>query len=370
MVRSISPIARAVTVFAVLAAAPAAHAADIKLGLVLPMTGANAGEGKDMQNAIELAVAAINAQGGVIGDKITTITADDACDPQQGAIAASKLVSSSVTAVIGGYCSGGVLPTLKIYGDANIPFIIVAANSTKLVDANPGNTFLINSTGDAQAETAIKLFRSKGFKTIAIVDEGDAYSSDLSKLTAADFTKDGGKVVATETTAAGEQDYSSLVSRIKEAKPDAVFWTAYYNGGSLLTKQLRQAGYRGAIVLGDGNNSPDFLKIAGSAAQGAYLLSPPSVDFLPTTEAFRKDYVKANNQQPGAYAALSYDGTMLLADAIKRAKSTDPKAIITALKASSYEGLAGKVTFTPKNTLVGSNFVVLVDKDGKWTRAE
>jgi len=369
MVRSITSLARSVAVLGILAIAPA-HAAEIKLGLVLPMTGSNAGEGKDIQKAIELAVNAINAHGGVLGDKITTITADDACDPQQGAIAASKLVSSNVTAVIGGYCSGGVLPTLKIYGDANIPFVIVAANSTKLVDANPGNTFLINSTGDAQAETVLSLFQKRGFKSVAIVDEGDAYSSDLTNLTAASFAKAGGKVVAKETVAAGEQDYSSLVSRIKEAKPDAVFWTAYYNGGALLTKQLRQAGYRGAIVLGDGNGSPDYLKIAGSAAQGAFLISPPSVDFLPTTDAFRKDYMKANNQQPGAYAALSYDGTMLLADAIKRANSTDPKAIIAALKASSYEGLAGKVTFTPKNTLVGSNFVVLIDKDGKWTRAE
>lgn len=369
MVRSITSLARSVAVLGILVLAPA-HAAEVKLGLVLPMTGSNAGEGKDIQRAIELAVSAINAQGGVLGDKVTTITADDACDPQQSAIAASKLVSSNVTAVIGGYCSGGVLPTLKIYGDANIPFVIVAANSTKLVDANPGNAFLINSTGDAQTETAVGLFQKRGFKSVAIVDEGDAYSSDLTTLTVASFTKAGGKVAAKETVAVGEQDYSSLVSRIKEAKADAVFWTAYYNGGALLTKQLRQAGYRGGIVLGDGNGSPDYLKIAGSAAQGAFLISPPSVDFLPTTDAFRKDYMKANNQQPGAYAALSYDGAMLLADAIKRANSIDPKAIIAALKASNYEGLAGKVTFTPKNTLVGSNFVVLVNNAGKWARAE
>lgn len=369
MHRSISLLAGAAVVLGALGVMPA-HAAEVKLGLVLPMTGANAGEGKDMQNAIELAVKEINAKGGVLGDKITTTTADDACDPQQGAIAASKLVSSNVTAVIGGYCSGAVLPTLKIYGDANVPFVIVAANSTKLVDANSGNTFMINSTGDAQAETAVKLFEKHHWKSVAIVDEGDAYSSDLSKLTADAFTKAGGKVVARETTTAGEQDYSSLVTRIKDAKPDAVLWTAYYNGGALLTKQLRQAGYRGAIVLGDGNNSPDYLKIAGSAAQGAFLLSPPAVDFLPTSEAFKKAYVKANNQQPGAYAALSYDGTMLLADAIKRAKSIEPKALIAALKASGYEGLAGHVKFTAKNTLANSNFIVLVDKGGKWARAE
>lgn len=369
MTSTVRSLAHAVAVVGAFSIAPV-HAAELKLGIVAPMTGSLAGEGKDMENAVQLAVKAVNARGGVLGNTITTVTADDSCDPQQGAIAGSKLASSDVVAIVGGYCSGAVLPTLKIYGDAGIPFVIVGANSTKLVDANQGNSFLVNSTGDAQAETALKLFQKRGFKTIAIVDEGDAYSSDLAKLTAAEFTKAGGKVVAQETVAAGEQDFSSLVSRLRAARPDAVFWTAYHNGGALLTKQLRQAGVRSAIVLGDGNNSPDYLKIAGSAANGVMLLSPPAVDFLPATASFKQDYVRANGREPGAYTALAYDAVMLVADAIGRANSTDPKAIIGALKMSSYDGLAGTVKFTPKNTLVGSNFVVLVEKGGKWTLAE
>lgn len=344
-----------------------AGAAETKIGIVAPMTGQLASEGKDMENAIKLAVAALNAKGGVLGNTITTVTADDACDPQQGATAGSKLASSGVVAIVGGYCSGAVLPTLKIYGDAQIPFVIVSANSTKLVSGNPGNTFLINSTGDAQAATAIGLFNKRGFKTIAIVDEGDAYSSDLAKLTGTEFEKAGGKVVAQETVAAGEQDFSALVSRLKAAKPDVIFWTAYHNGGALLTKQLRQAGVRAPIVLGDGNNSPDYLKIAGSAAEGVMMLSPPALDFLPSVAAFKQEYIKANGRDPGAYAALSYDATLLTGDAIKRAGSTDPAAIIAALKTSDFDGLAGKVKFTPQSTLVGSNFLVVVDKGGKWT---
>ncbi len=350
-------------------AAPA-DAAEIRIGIVAPMTGQLASEGKDMENSVKLAVAALNAKGGVLGNTITTVTADDACDPQQGATAGSKLASSGVVAIVGGYCSGAVLPTLKIYGDAHIPFVIVGANSMKLVTGNPGNSFLINSTGDAQAATAIALLNKRGFKTVAIVDEGDAYSSDLAKLTSAEFEKAGGKVVAQETVAAGEQDFSALVSRLKAAKPDAIFWTAYHSGGALLTKQLRQAGVRAPIVLGDGNNSPDYLKIAGSAAEGVMMLSPPALDFLPSAAAFKQEYVKVNGRDPGAYAALSYDATLLLGDAIKRANSTDPAAIIAALKASDFDGLAGKVKFTPQSTLVGSNFLVVVDKGGKWVLAQ
>jgi branched-chain amino acid transport system substrate-binding protein len=246
----------------------------------------------------------------------------------------------------------------------------VAANSNKLVTGNPGNAFLINSTGDAQGQTVTDLLRSKGLKSAALVDEGDAYSSDLSKVTASDFEKASGKVVARETVAQGEQDFSSLVSRVKAAKADAVVWTAYYGDGALLTKQLRQAGYAGAIILGDGNNSPEFLQIAGEAGDGAYLMSPPVLETLPNAKAFTQDYKQAAGRDPGAFAALSYDAASLAADAINRAKTADGKAVIVALKASDFQGLAGHVKFTDKNTLSGSNFAILQAKDGKWSLAK
>jgi branched-chain amino acid transport system substrate-binding protein len=347
-----------------------AMAAEIKIGIVGPMSGQFASDGQDWLNAVTLAFSKVNAKGGAAGNTITTVTGDDACDPQQGVAAASKLVSAGVVAIVGGYCSGAVLPTLKIYGDAGIPFVIVAANSTKLVAADPGNAFLINSTGDMQALTVIDLLKKKGFKSVAIVDEGDAYSSDLAKLTAAEFEKGGGKVVAKETTASGEQDYSSLVSRIKAAKADAVFWTAYYGGGALLTKQLRQAGYQGAIVLGDGNNSPEYLQIAGSAAERVYMMSAPVLEFLPEAKSFIQEYRQAAGRDPGAYGAMAYDGASLIADAITRAKSSDAKAVIAALKSSDFHGLAGEIKFTDKNTLIGSNFTILQVGDGKWALAK
>jgi branched-chain amino acid transport system substrate-binding protein len=343
-----------------------ATAADIKVGIVAPMTGQLASEGQDMENAIKLATNAAD----VNGDKIVTVTADDACDPQQGVIAASKLVSEGVTAILGGYCSGAVLPTLKIYGDAGIPFIIIGANSTKLVEANAGNAFMINSTGDMQATTAVELFKKNGYKKIAFVDEGDAYSSDLAKLTSEAFTKDGGEIVAKETTTAGEQDYSAVVTKIKSSGADAVFWTAYHAGGALLTRQLRQAGFQGSIVLGYGNNSPEYLEIAGSAGEGVYLLSPPTVDLLSGAAGFKDKYKETYGRDAGAYAALSNDAGNLIADAIVRAKSTDHKAVIEALAASDFNGLAGEIKFTDKNTLQTSNFRPVIAKDGKWIAAE
>jgi len=342
-------------------------AADLKVGIMVPVTGSEATYGKDMENAINLAVDEINARGGILGMNVTTTTGDAACDPQQATAAATKLVSEDVVAVVGGYCSGATLPTLKIYGDAGIPIVIAAANSTKLIAANPGIGFQINSTGFDQTATAVSLFKDKKIKTLAIVHQGDGYSEDLAKLTKENWTKMGNEVVAYEVVNKGEQDHSSLVTRIKSKNADAVFWTAYYADGALLIKQLRQAGYKGMIAVGDGSNSPKLMEIAGKAAEGVFCFSNPTVEYLPAAKAFAEKYKKNFNQDPGPYSALAYDGMNLLADAIERAGSADRQAIIKALgETKGYEGIAGPIFFTPQNTLARSNFVVLIAKGNKW----
>ncbi len=344
------------------------NAADMKIGIMVPTTGSEATAGKDMENSIKLAVEEINAAGGVLGMNVVTITGDDGCDPQMASSAASKLVSSDVVGVVGGYCSGATLPTLKIYGDAGIPFVVAAANSTKLIDANPGTSFQINSTGFDQVNTAVSLFKEKGIKKLAIVHQGDGYSEDLAKLTKDKWNEMGLEVVAYEVVNKGEQDQSALVTKIKSKAPDAVFWTAYYSDGAMLIKQLRQAGYRNLIAVGDGSNSPKLIEIAGKAANGVFCFSNPTAEYLPAAKEYTASYKANFKQNPDAYGPLAYDGMKLMADAITRAGSTDKAAIIKALKETKdFNGITGAVTFTDKNTLANSNFVVLVAEDGKWT---
>ena len=348
-------------------------AGEVKVGIMVPTTGSEATYGKDMENAIKLAVDEINAKKGFfpMGAKIVTTTGDAACDPQQAAAAASKLVSEDVVAVVGGYCSGATLPTLKIYGDAGVPIVIAAANSTKLAAANPGVGFQINSTGLDQAATAEDLFEKKKVKKLAIIHQGDGYSADLATITQKKWEEMGFEVVAHEVVNKGEQDHSSLVTRVKSKKADGVFWTAYYADGALVIKQLRQGGYRGLIAVGDGSNSPKLMEIAGSAANGVYCFSNPIVEYLPKAKAFGENYEKTYNQKPGPYSALAYDGMNLLADAIKRAGAADRAAIIKALKETEkFEGIGGPITFTPEQTLARSNFVILMAKGGKWHLTE
>lgn len=343
----------------------------IGIGVLVPTTGSEATYGQDMANAVAIAQKSINDAGGVLGKQLSMVVGDDGCDPQQSVNAASKLVSQGVVAIVGGYCSGATLPTLKIFGDAKIPFVITAANSTKLIPANPGNAFMINSTGDDQAAKAVEFLGGKGVKSIAIVNEGDAYSQDLANLTRDSWTAAGNTVAAFETVNKGEQDYSAIVTAIKAANPDAVFWTAYYADGGLLIRQLRQSGYQGIIAVGDGSNSTAIFDIAGKAAEGVFAFSNPTAEFLPEAKAFIDTYKAEFGNDPGPYAPLTYDGMQLLTSAIADAGSTDGPAIIAALaKTDGKEWLAGPISFTDKNTLARSNFIVLEGKDGAWIRAD
>jgi len=344
-------------------------AADIKIGVLVPTSGSEATYGQDMVNAVQIAQEELNAAGS--GNTYSFEVGDDGCDPQLSVNAATKLVSSGIAGVVGGYCSGATIPTLKIFGDAKLPFVITAANSTKLIPANPGNAFMINSTGNDQVAKALEVFKAKGVKALAIVNEGDAYSQDLASLAQKSFTEAGGTVPSYETVNKGEQDFSAVVTKIKASGADAVFWTAYYGDGGPFIKQLREGGYTGLIIVGDGSTSTELFTLAGDAAEGVLALSSPIADFLPGAKAFSDTYKSKFGNAPGPYAALTYDGMKLLAAAFTTAGGTDSAAVIDALQKSDYkDGIAGEITFRDDRTLARSNFIVLEGKGGAWALAQ
>lgn len=341
---------------------------EVLIGIMIPTTGSDAADGIDMENAAKYAVSEVNARGGVLGHKIVTTTGDDGCDPSMAVAAASKLVSEEVVAVVGGYCSSATLPTLKIYGDAGIPFVIAASNATTLIEENPGWAFLINSTGDMQADAAIAWFIEQGVETVALIDDGTAYSADLKENTNVRLPASGLTLLSDDTISRGDQDFSALVTKIMAAGPDGIYWTGYQAEGSFIVRQLREAGYEGVIIVGDGSSAPEFIDLAGPAAEGVFCTAPPTVDFLPAAKSFIEGYEAMFPREPGAYAGLMYDATMLLVDAIERAGSFDQEAIKAALAATDgYEGLTGTIEFTELNTMATSNFGILVAKDGRWS---
>ncbi|KPV60489.1 ABC transporter substrate-binding protein [Paenibacillus sp. A3] len=341
---------------------------EIKIGMMFALSGNEAKMGQDMKQAAELAANEINAAGGINGSKIKLIAQDDACDPQTATAAANKLVSEGVTAVVGGYCSGAAIPATGVFHQNGIPTVITAANSQKIADQKFPEIFMINGTGVHQAQMATEYMVTKNqAKKIAIIHDNSAFAKDLGEVTKKQVESAGAKVVIFDAVNPDETDFSSLVSKLKQAQPDATYWTAYYKGGGLFIKQFKQQGVSGIIGVGDGANDKMLIDIAGkAAAEGTFITNSPTAEFLPDAKKFIDDYKGKFSQEPGPYSALQYDGIKLMADAIKRAGSTDKKAITEALAKSDLKTLTGQVSFTPQGTLTKSNFVVLQVKEGTF----
>lgn len=269
--------------------------------MLIPQSGSEAATGPYMSNAAQLAIDEINAKGGVLGRKLELKTADDACDAQSAAAGANKLVTEGIDVSVGGYCSGATLPTLPIFGKAGIPMIIPAANSQELVDQKLKHVFLINGTGSQQAAAAEKWITKQGSRSVALMHDNTSYSKDIALRTQALLEAPGGAEAAiTEAVTPKESDYSANITNVLAKKPDFVYWTGYFQEGGLIARQLRQAGYKGSIMVGDGSVSPKLVEIAGAeAAEGLYATMTQTPDTLEGAEGWIDAYKKKYGAEPG-----------------------------------------------------------------------
>ncbi|MFT4415247.1 branched-chain amino acid ABC transporter substrate-binding protein [Fredinandcohnia humi] len=343
---------------------------EILIGTILPVSGNNATDGKDMQNAMEMAIEEINKAGGVLGKKIKLEVADDACDPQTATTAANKLVSSKVVAVVGGYCSGATLPASGVFHNAGIPLIVPAANSSELPAQGYDTLFLINGLVPNQAQTAADYFNDKGAKKIVIIHDNSAYSKNLADFAVKSVEGNGGEVIAFEAINPEEKDFGSLMTKLKSLNPDGTFFTGYYAAAGLMKKQFEQKDVPGLFMVGDGSYSQDLIDIAGTDAEGILVTATPQASFIPGAEDFVKKYEEKFDLSPGPYSALSYNGMQLLFDAIERADSTDSEDIKKAIKETkAFEAVGQVIEFNEENSLNESNFRVLTVVDGKFDLA-
>ncbi|MGI5487406.1 branched-chain amino acid ABC transporter substrate-binding protein [Microtetraspora malaysiensis] len=341
----------------------------IKLGMLIPQSGSEAAIGPYMSNAAQLAVDEINAKGGVLGRTLELKTADDACDPQTAAAGANKLVTEGIHVSIGGYCSGATLPTLPIFAKAGIPMIIPAANSQELVDQKLKNVFLINGTGTQQAAAAAAWMAKDGATRVALMHDNTSYSKDIALRTQARLDESGGPATAIlEAVTPKESDYSANITKVLAKRPDYVYWTGYFQEGGLIARQLRQAGYKGKIMVGDGSVSPKLIEIAGpEAATGLYATMTQTPDTLEGAENWIADYKKKFGTDPGPYSNQAYDAVRLAAEAVTKAGGTDGQKLISALEAiEGFSMFSGPLKFTPEHTLSTGGFQILVVKGGKF----
>lgn len=354
MKRSI--IALLATVFAAAFGASAA-AADILISVTGPMTGQYASFGEQMRRGGEMAVADINAAGGVLGQKLKLTIGDDACDPKQAVAVANKSASDGVVFVAGHFCSGSSIPASKVYEEEDILQISPASTNPKLTEEGGPNVFRTCGRDDQQGAVAGNFLADKfGQKRIAILHDKTAYGKGLADETRKQLNKRGVKEAMYEAYTAGEKDYSALVSKMKGARIDVFYLGGYHTEAGLMIRQAREQSYNVQLVSGDALNTDEYWKITGPAGEGTLMTFSPDPRknpvAAPVVEKFR-----AGGYEPEGYTLYTYGAVQAWARAVEKAGSTRTAEVAKALRNNTFKTVLGDIGFDHKGDVTAPGYV-------------
>ncbi|WP_438434690.1 ABC transporter substrate-binding protein [Gorillibacterium sp. sgz500922] len=352
----------------------ASDSGDILIGANFEMTGGVASFGNSALNGVKLAVKQINEAGGVLGRKLKVEEADNASKAEEATRAAQKLIADGAVALIGPVTTGNTMGAVPVAMEKKIPMIAPTATAVKVtVDerTNKVNDYIFRACfidpfqGQVMANFALNTLK---VKNVAIyVNSSSDYSKGLQKFFKETIVKGGGTVVAEESFQEKDTDFKAVLTLLKSKNPEAIYIPGYYEEVGKIVKQARELGITVPLLGGDGWDSPKTVEIAGKEAlnntffSNHYAPDDTSKEIQDFVSAYKKDY---KDQTPDALAALGYDSVKLLADAIKRADSTDPAKLKDALAATKDLKLAtGTVTLNETHDPVKSA-VVLEFVDG------
>lgn len=346
--------------------AEAGGGSDIKIGVVLPLTGDIAAMGQSSKNAIDLLSDQVNSKGGVLGKKVKFIVQDDENKPANSANVAQKLITEDVVGIIGSYSSKCSIAMAPVVNTAKIPMITGTSTNPKVTEAGEyifRSCFIDPFQGTVIAKYAISDLKAK---TAAVLfDNGNDYSKGLSEFFQDEFKKEGGQVLVAETYANGDQDFNAQLTKIKGLNPDILVLPDMYSNVGLIAKQARALGIKATFLGGDGWDSPDLFKIGGDSVNGSYFTNHFSPeDTAPEVVEYNKAYKAKFNANPDATSGLVYDAGKILITAIEKAGSADPSKIKDAMKAIDVQVVSGKVSFDEKRNPVKSAVIIKVE-DGK-----
>jgi branched-chain amino acid transport system substrate-binding protein len=350
-----------------------AESTTIKVGEFASLTGSEATFGQSSHKGTQLAVADLNAGGGVLGKKIDLITEDDQSQAGQSATAVRKLISSDgVVTVLGEVASSRSLEAAPICQQDGVLMISPASTNPKVTQVGDDIfrvCFIDPFQGTVMANFARKTLKLNSVAVLS--DVKSDYSLGLAKFFKQGFTGDGGKIVTEENYSGGDKDFSAQLTAIKAANPDGIFLPGYYTEVGLIALQAKQLGINCPIFGGDGWESSSLVPIGGAALEGDYFSTHYSPeDTSPAVQNFVKEFKAKYNETPDAMAALGYDSAMILADAIKRAGATDGAKIRDALAATkNFPGVTGNITMDADRN-ASKPAVILEIKNGRFQYVE
>lgn len=343
----------------------------VKIGVSSPLTGINAANGKDMENGVRLAVEEANAQrikldGHDVRFQLDSV--DDQSDPRIGVQVAQKLVDDGVAVVVGYYNSGVALPSAPIFARAGVPVIHPAATNPAITHQGLNTVYRIIATDTQNSGTAgkyaVKVMKGQ---RIAVMDDRTAFGQgavdEFKKAVAAA----GGKIAIAEYINDKAVEFSAQLTSIRAANADVLFFAGVDNQAALITKRMRELGMRTQFVGSGGIADSIFLNVAGPAAEGAMAWEyGRPIETLPQGKAFMQKFKKRFGTDNLIYAPFAYDAAWVAINAMKQASSAKPAEFLSALRATQYEGITGKIAFDANGDLKNPTSTLYQVKGGRW----
>jgi branched-chain amino acid transport system substrate-binding protein len=335
--------------------------AQVKFGVGAPITGGSAAFGAQIRNGVEQAIEDINAAGGILGQKLTLEIGDDRADPKEGVSVGNKFAADGVKFVIGHFNSGVTIPASDVYRENGMLVITPGATNPRVTD-RPGlwNTFRTCGRDDQQGSVAggIVAAMFKG-KRVAMVHDKTTYGQGLAEETRKAINAKGVKEVMFEGVNKDDKDFTALVSKVKAANPDLIYWGGLHDTGGLILRQMRDQGVRAPFMGGDGITDDEFAAIAGPGAEGTLMTFAPDPRTNPKNKDIVEVFRKKRGFEPQAYTLYSYAAVQIVKQAAEEAKSLDPRKIADMMHSGkAFDTVLGDIAFDKKGDVSNDGYVV------------
>ena len=370
-------LASLLAVAAATAAAGPVHAQEltVPIGHTGPLSGANAFAGKDNENGMRLAIEDLNARQLKAGGrtlKFVLRSEDDQCDAKTGVAVAQKFVDDNVKFVVGPYCSGVAIPASRVYSDGGTLMSTVGTNP-KITAAGYTNVFRIIAS-DAQIGASMAGYAAKVLKVknVGIIDDRSAFGQGLADEFGKEAKKLGLNVVGQEFTTDKSMDFNAILTRLKGKSPEVIFFGGYAPQGGPMLRQLKQLGVNAKLLGGDTLCSPEMAKIAGAAVNDTVFCAQGGavIDKTAGGPGFKARFKQKFNADADVYAPYFYDGVMVLAAAMQKAGSSDPKRVLAALRDIHHAGITADIEFDERGDLKRGLLSIFRVRGGKWILQE
>jgi branched-chain amino acid transport system substrate-binding protein len=357
MTTSVKKLVTAVGASVALMAAGQA-AAEIQIGIAGPMTGPVAQYGDMQFSGARMAIQQINENGGVLGEKLVGVEYDDVCDPKQAVTVANRLVNDGVRFVVGHLCSSSTQPASDIYEDEGVLMITPASTSPDITSRGYELVFRTIGLDSMQGPVAANYLASLNPERVAIIHDKQQYGEGIATAVRDTLKDKGVEIAMFEGITAGDKDFSSLITKLKQADVDYVYYGGYHPELGLILRQARQAHLDATFMGPEGVGNKDINTIAGEAAEGLLVTLPPSFDQKAENQSLVKAFKDKGEDPSGPFVLTSYAAVQLIADGIEKADSTDPFDVAKALRSGSFETPIGTVEYDKAGDMKSFEFVV------------